>query len=197
MPEPEPSPAAGPPVSWAEPTSLVALRWGAYRSRLAGGLLLIVSGGFAIAGASASSPFAQALLGLGTAAHVTGWSVLPSAGWRRIWAMLASTVAMWFLLTGPGWLAILVLPYLGWLLVRRRPVASYATALFVLAAATMVARVFPEYAGMLAALGIVAAVMVVSALLARAVHVAQWRLRHGRPRGEPLRRGRKPSIRGV
>jgi hypothetical protein len=87
---------------------------------------------------------------------------------------------MWFLLTGPGWLWILLLPYLGWLLVRHRPIAAYPTAIFVLAAATMVARPFPEYSGMLPALGIVAAVMVASAWAARAVHFAQLRLRRGR-----------------
>ena len=168
------------PKRWSEPTSLIPLRWGSYRSRLIGGLLLIVAGGVAIAGGSASSPFAQFLLAAGTIAHVTGWSVLPSAGWRRLWALVPSTLAMWFLLTGPGWLWILLLPYLGWLLVRHRPIAAYPTAIFVLAGATMVARPFPEYSGMLPALGIVTAVMAVSAWVARAVHVAQSRLRRGR-----------------
>jgi len=184
MPEQPAPPAevAPHPRGWAEPTSLVPLRWGGYRSRVLGGLLLIVAGGLAIAGGSASSPFAQFLLAAGSAAHVVGWSVLPSAGWRRVWALIPSTLAMWFLLTGPGWLWILLLPYLGWLLVRHRPIAAYATAIFVLAAATMVAGPFPEYSGMLAALGIVAAVMVISAWVARAVHVAQSRLRRGRTR---------------
>jgi len=173
------------PRAWVEPTSVVPLRWGAYRTRLIGGLLLIVAGGIAIAGGSASSPFAQFLLAAGSAAHVIGWSVLPSAGWRRIWALIPSTLAMWFLLTGPGWLWILLLPYLGWLLVRHRPISAYPTAIFVLAAATMVARPFTEYSGMLPALGIVCAVMVISAWVARAVHVAQVRVRRRRPRLSP------------
>jgi hypothetical protein len=182
MPErPGPSSAAD-PHRWVEPTSTVPLRWGSYRSRLLGGLLLIVAGGVAIAGGSAASPFAQFLLAAGTAAHVTGWSVLPSAGWRRVWALIPSTLEMWFLLTGPGWLSLLLLPYLGWLLVRHRPISAYPTALFVLAAATMVAGPFVEYSGMLPALGIVTAVMVVSAWAARAVHVAQARVRRGRQR---------------
>jgi hypothetical protein len=63
----------------------------------------------------------------------------------------------------------------------------------------MVAGPFPEYSGMLPALGIVGGVMVGAALLARAVHVAQWRLAQGRlARGrlapERVRRGRKPSV---
>ncbi len=183
MPEPPYPPSTPAPPAWVEPTSLLPLRWGAYRSRLIGGLLLIVAGGVAIAGGSASSAFAQFLLAAGSAAHVAGWSVLPSAGWRRVWALIPSTLAMWFLLTGPGWLAILLLPYLGWLLVRHRPIAAYPTVLFVLAAATMVAGPFPEYSGMLPALAIVLLVIAVSAWVARAVHVAQARLRRGRNPG--------------
>jgi anti-sigma factor RsiW len=94
---------------------------------------------------------------------------------------------MWFLLTGPGWLWILVLPYCGWLLVRHRPVASYPTLTFVLAGAVIVARLFPSYSAMVPALGIMAAVIVLSALAARAVHLAQARTRR-------MRRGRKSSL---
>lgn len=161
------------------------LRWGGYRTRWLGGLLLIVAGGLAIAGGSALSPFANFLLAAGSVAHVTGWAILPSAGWRRVVAMAPSTLAMWFLLTGPGWLAILLLPFLGWLLVRHRPLAAYATAIFVLAAAVFAARAYgDEYSGMLPALGIVGGVLVASAWAARAVHAAQ----------AAVRRGRKPRI---
>ncbi len=185
---PEPAHTEGPaPFRWREPTSLLRLRWGRHRTRLLGGLLLIVAGGTAIAGGGATTPFAAALLYLGSIAHIVGWSVLPSAGWRRVWALIPSTFAMWFMLTGPGWLAILVLPYAGWLLVRHRPIASYPTILFVLAGAVIVARLFPSYASMLPALGIMAGVMMLSALAARAVHVAQARARR-------VRRGRKPSL---
>ena len=128
-------PAARSPFVWREPTAAIPLRWGAYRSRLIGGLWLIVAGGVAIAGGSAFSVFAQFLLSAGTVAHVLGWAVLPATGWRRVWAMWPSTLAMWFLLTGPRWVAILVLAYLGWLLVRHRPLAAYPTAVFVLAGA--------------------------------------------------------------
>jgi len=182
---PEKAAAADPaaPFRWREPTSRIPLRWGSYRTRLLGGLLLVVGGGVAVVGGGATSPFAAALLYAGSVAHILGWSVLPAAGWRRVWAFIPSTFAMWFMLTGPGWLAILVLPYVGWLLVRHRPIASYPTLTFVLAGAVIVARLFPSYASMLPALGIMAAVLALSALAARAVHVAQAR----------VRRGRKPS----
>lgn len=176
MPEPTPRPA----FRWQEPTSLLGLRWGRYRSRLTGGWFLIVAGGTAIAGGAASSPFANFLLYAGSIAHVTGWAVLPAAGWRRVLALVPSTLVMWALLAGPGWLAVLVLPYSGWLLVRHRPLASYPTVTFVLAAAVLVAQTFPSYSAMLPALGIMAVTMLLSALAGRAVHVAQARVRHGR-----------------
>jgi hypothetical protein len=175
----------GAPFRWREPTSELPLRWGAYRTRWLGGLFLIVAGGLAIAGGSAASGFANFLLAAGSVTHVTGWAILPSTGWRRVVAMAPSTLAMWFLLTGPGWLAILLLPYLGWLLVRHRPVAGYPTAILVLAAAVFTARVYgEEYSGMLPALGIVGAVMLASAWAARVVHATLT----------PVRRGRKPRI---
>ncbi len=168
---------------WREPTSRIPLRWGGYRTRMLGGLLLVVGGGAAIAGGGATSPFAAALLYLGSVAHVIGWSVLPSAGWRRVWALIPSTLSMWLLLVGPAWLWVLVLPYTGWLLVRHRPLASYPTVLFVLAAAVFTARVLPpSYSSMLLGVGIMAAFLVLSALAARAVHVAQDRVRRGRKR---------------
>lgn len=177
-------PEVAAPLRWREPTSLVRLRWGGYRSRSLGGLLLVVAGGVAVAGGGATSPFASALLFLGSVTHVAGWAVLPSAGWRRVWALIPSTVTMWVLLAGPTALWVLVLPYLGWLLVRHRPVASYPTVTFVLAGAVIIARILPPaYSSMLTGLGLEGAVIVVSALAARAVHIAQAR----------VRRGRKPS----
>ncbi|MGB3909204.1 MAG: hypothetical protein WBL06_01875 [Pseudolysinimonas sp.] len=170
------------PFRWREPTSTLRLRWGGYHTRMLGGLLLIVGGGLAVAGGAASSPFANFLLYAGSIAHITGWSVLPSAGWRRVWALVPSTAVMWALLAGPGWLWILVFPYLGWLLVRHRPIAAYPTLLFVIVGAVLVAPLFPSYDLMLPALGTMGAIMLLSALAARAVHVAQARSRDVRRR---------------
>jgi hypothetical protein len=175
------------PFRWREPTAALPLRWGGYRTRLLAGVLLIVGGGVAVAGGGVASPFATALLYLGSVAHISGWAVLPSAGWRRVWALIPSTAVMWALLAGPGWLWILVLPYVGWLLVRHRPVAAYPTLIFVIAGAVLVAPLFPSYSLMLPALGTMATFMVLSALAARAVHIAQARARRIRK----LRRERK------
>jgi hypothetical protein len=81
---------------------------------------------------------------------------------------------------------MLVVPYIGWLLVRHRPLASYPTVTFVLAGAVMIERLLPpSYSSMLPALGLEGAVIVVSALAGRAVHAAQTRVRRGRKPRDP------------
>ncbi len=149
-----------------EPTALLPLRWGGYRERYLGGLCLIVGGGVAIAG---SDTFALWLLWIGTIAHIAGWCILPSAGWRRLVVVLPSTISMWLLLPGPRYLVVLVIPYLGWLLVRHRPALAYPTAIFVLAGAILLGQVFSEYRDMLEVLAIAFVIMVASAWVARAV----------------------------
>ena len=37
----------------------------------------------------------------GTVAHVAGWCILPSVGWRRVVVVVPSTISMWLLLPGP------------------------------------------------------------------------------------------------
>ncbi|HWH98274.1 MAG TPA: hypothetical protein VNS80_07885 [Pseudolysinimonas sp.] len=180
-------PEAPEPFRWREPTAALRLRWGGYPTRMLGGVLLIVGGGLAVAGGGVASPFANALLYAGSVAHIAGWAVLPSAGWRRVWALIPSTAVMWALLAGPGWLWILVFPYLGWLLVRHRALASYPTLLFVIVGSVLVARLFPSYSLMVPALGTMAALMVLSALAARALHVAQARMRSVRRARRQLR----------
>ena len=147
-------------------TTALPLRWGTAGSRTVEGGILIVSGAVAIAG---SDTYVLLLLLAGLLAHVAGWSVMPADGWRRVVAVVISTPAVLLLLTGPRFIGVLVLPYIGWLLVRHRPLRSYPTVIFVLAGAVIVARLFPDYSGMLPALGIEFAVIVASALAARAV----------------------------
>jgi len=142
------------------------LRWGAAPTRAIGGSILIVSGATAIAGWDGFVPL---LMLAGVLAHVAGWSVMPADGWRRVAAAVISTPAVLALLTGPRFIAVLVLPYIGWLLVRHRPLRSYPTVTFVLAGAVIVPRLFPDYEGMLPALAIEFGVIVASAWAARAV----------------------------
>ncbi len=149
-----------------EPTALLPLRWGHAAERSAAGLLLIVAGAVTIAGANA---FAFWVLLPGTLAHVAGWCIQPSDGWRRVVAAILSTPAAWLLLTGPHFIGVLVLPYLGWLLVRHRPVRSYVTVIFPIAGAVLLGSAVTDYSGMLAALAIEGGVLVASAWAARLI----------------------------
>jgi hypothetical protein len=176
------------PDRWREPTSRLSLRWGSWAGRSWGGLTLIVGGGAAIAGTTASTAW---LAAAGILAHTVGWSVMPASGWRRIAVILPSTFAMAALLSGPSYLAVLVIPFLAWLLVRHRPLRVWPMAAFVLAAGLVLARVTPEYSGMLPALGVAAGILVGAAWAARAVHAATTR--PVRPRRTLRRGGRIPS----
>ena len=163
--------------AWREPTSLLALRWGTWQGRSWGGLALILGGGAAIAGSSAANAVTPFLAVVGTFVHVIGWSVLPSRGWRRVVAILPSTFAMFTLLAGPTYLTVLVLPFLGWLLVRHRPPRVIPMAAFVIATGVVLARIYPGYDGMLTAASVALFVVVGSAWAARAVHASTSRPR--------------------
>jgi hypothetical protein len=150
-------------------TTTRPLRWGGASTRAMGGGILIVAGAVAVAGGGGTTNYALWSLVMGVLVHVAGWSVMPADGWRRVVAVLVSTPAVFLLLTGPRFIGVLVLPYIGWMLVRHRPARSYPTVIFVLAGAVIVARVFPDYDGMLPALAIEFLVIVGSAWAARAV----------------------------
>lgn len=173
---------AGSAPRWREPTSLLPLRWGTWAGRSWGGLWLIVGGGVAIAGSSAATTFTLLLAAMGTAAHVIGWCVLPSRGWRRIVAIVPSTFAMLALLPGPGYLTVLVVPLLAWLIVRSRPLRVFPMAAFVVATGIVLARIFPEYDGMLTASAVALFVVLGAGWAARAVHAASSRARRPRSR---------------
>jgi hypothetical protein len=160
----------------------VPLRWGSWAGRSWGGLWLIIGGGAAIAGSSAANTFTLLLAGMGVTAHAIGWSVLPTRGWRRVVVVLPSTFAMVALLPGPTYLTLLVIPLVCWMLVRHRPLRSFPMAAFPVATGVVLARVFPEYSGMLVAALVALSVVVGSAWAARWVHAAGTR-----PRRTPRR----------
>ncbi|TPW71793.1 hypothetical protein [Schumannella sp. 10F1B-5-1] len=152
---------------FVEPTRLLPLRWGGYRSRLSGGILLIAAGGIAIAG---SNTFQLLLLLAGTSAHVLGWAIIPSDGWRRVVAALPSTLGFWIALSGPKYLEVLLLPFAAWLLVRHRPAVAWLTIAVLGAVAVAVSLQVTDYQWMLPAGGVMGAAFVGSAYLARGIH---------------------------
>lgn len=150
--------------NWQEPTRSLPLTWGRYEDRYAWGLILIVAGAM---GLQASNTWANLFLLQGATAYAIGWSIMPSRGWRRILIVAPATGQLWLLLTGPLSVWTLVVPYLGWLLVRHRPARSYITVIFPIASSVILPNFFVEYTGMLPALVISFAVLVASAWLAR------------------------------
>ena len=108
-------------------TTTRPLRWGGANARAIGGGILIVSGAVAVAGGGGTTNYALLSLLVGLLVHVAGWSVMPADGWRRVVAVVISVPAVFLLLTGPRFIGVLVLPYIGWMLVRHRPARSYPT----------------------------------------------------------------------
>jgi len=143
------------------PDHALPLRWGRRVDRAGMGAVLVVAGGVAVAG---SNVYALPLAALGILAHLAGWVLLPAAGWRRIVAASVSTPAVVLLLAGPRYLGVLVACYLVWMLARHRPPRAWITALFP-AAGAVVATTLHDVA-MLPALGVMAAILIVSAWIA-------------------------------
>jgi hypothetical protein len=172
--------------AWREPTRRIPLRWGTWTGRSWGGLWLILGGGAAVAGSSAANPFTVFLAGAGLTAHVVGWAILPSKGWRRVIVILPSAFAVTSLVAGPGYLVLLLFPLLGWLLVRHRPLRVWPMAAFVAATGIVLRQLFPEYTGMLTALGVELFVVVGAAWASRAVHAASSRPRRTLRRSDTI-----------
>lgn len=163
--------------AWREPTRRIRLRFGSWAGRSWGGLTLILGGGVAIAGASAANAYTLFLGAAGVVAHVLGWALLPATGWRRVVVIVPSLIAMASLVAGPAYLTMLVVPLLGWYLVRARPLRVWPMAVFVIAAGVVLRQLFPGYTGMVPASAVELFVVVGAAWAARAVHAASARPR--------------------
>ncbi|MGN6502257.1 MAG: hypothetical protein ACTHKX_05035 [Pseudolysinimonas sp.] len=172
--------------AWREPTRRIRLRFGTWTSRSWAGLTLIIGGGTAIAGASAANAYTLFLAACGVAAHLLGWALLPAAGWRRVVVIVPSLIAMASLVAGPAYLTMLVVPLLGWYLVRSRPLRVWPMAAFVIATGVVLRQLFPEYSGMLAASAVAVFVVIGAAWAARAVHAASARPRRTFRRSERI-----------
>jgi hypothetical protein len=149
---------------WREPTADIPLRWGGYRARYLAALALILTGGLL---AQATSAYATYLLAAGLAAHLLGWWILPSRGWRRLWASLLSAFVLVLLLTGGPSSAALVIPLAGWLFARQRPARSYIVLVAPVAAGIVLGQAFPQYGFGAIVIAVAGAVTVGSAWLAR------------------------------
>lgn len=160
------SPARNDPEGdgWREPAARIPLRWGGYLGRYLAALTLILAGGLLV---QATSAYATYLLVIGLAAHLLGWWILPSRGWRRLWASLLSAFVLVLLLTGGPSSAALVIPLAGWLFARERPARSYIVLVAPVAAGIVLGQAFPQYGYGAIVTAIAGVVLVGSAWLAR------------------------------
>jgi hypothetical protein len=151
---------------WREPTSLLPLRWGGYRSRYVAALVLVLAGALLV---QATSVYTDYLLPIGLAAHITGWLILPARGLRRLAAALPSALMVGALLFGSVACVLLVGPLALWFYLRQRPAASYLTTLLPLISGLALAQLYPQYGdgGIVVAVSLI--VIAGSAWLARSI----------------------------
>lgn len=110
---------------WVEPTSLLPLRWGRYRPRLLTGLALITLG---VASVQITTTYSLQFLALGCLLQAVGWTIMPSAGWRRMTVFVPAILASCLLLGGGGFAGSLAIILAAWLLVRHRPPLMFTLA---------------------------------------------------------------------
>lgn len=113
---------ADPTRPWAEPTSLLPLRWGRYRPRVVAGMSMIIIG---VASVLVTTAYSLQFLALGCLLQAVGWTVMPSAGWRRVTVVVPAVAGSCLLLGGGGFIGAFGILLAAWLLVRHRPLAAY------------------------------------------------------------------------
>jgi hypothetical protein len=128
--------------AWIEPSSRLPLRWGRYRVRLFAGLAMIfVGSGLILITTAYSLPF----LLIGSILQPAGWAVLPSTIGRRVAVVLPVLGFTWLMLGGSGFAWCYAVPLAAWLLVRLRPLPSYAVLALPIAASLLLVRVVTTY----------------------------------------------------
>ncbi|MHC5797642.1 hypothetical protein ACVXZ4_15950 [Lacisediminihabitans sp. FW035] len=152
--------------SWREPTSLLELRWGRYRPRYVGAIVLILAGALVL---QAGSAYADYLILIGFVSHIAGWAILPARGGPRAAVAVPSALLVGSLLLGSVAAVLLVGPLAFWLMVRQRPARSYLATLLPLVSGLALARLYPQYGDGAIVVAVSLVVIVASAWLARAV----------------------------
>jgi hypothetical protein len=153
-------------IGWREPTSLLELRWGRYRPRYIGAIVLILAGALVL---QAGSAYADYLIAIGFVSHVAGWAILPARGARRAAVAVPSALLVGSLLLGSVAAVLLVGPLAFWLLLRERPGRSYLATLIPLASGLVLAKLYPQYGDGAIVVAVSLVVIVASAWLARAL----------------------------
>ncbi|UAJ78682.1 hypothetical protein IT072_15785 [Leifsonia sp. ZF2019] len=122
--------SAPPTDRWREPASLLPLRWGSYRPRLAVALAMLVVGSACVL---ATTAYSLPLLLVGSLLQPAAWAVVPSTIGRRVAVALPVLGFTWLMLGGSSFAWCYAVTLAAWLLVRLRPLVSFAVLLLPLA----------------------------------------------------------------
>lgn len=136
-----------------------------------------------VASVLVTTAYSLQFLALGCLLQAVGWTVLPSAGWRRITVLVPAVACSCLLLGGGGFTGSFGVILAAWLLVRHRPLPAYIVVvppvlLAVGLSGVLFEDVAIDYQYAWIALVIAAAVAVGCAWVARAIAV---RLQAARP----------------
>lgn len=153
-------------IGWREPASMLELRWGRYRPRYIGALVLILAGALVL---QAGSAYADYLIAIGFVSHIAGWAILPARGSRRAAVAVPSALLVGSLLLGSVAAVLLVVPLAFWLMVRQRPARSYLATLLPLVSGLVLAQLYPQYGDGAIVVAVSLVVIVASTWIARAI----------------------------
>jgi len=158
---------------WTEPASRLPLRWGAYRPRLAIGLAMLVIGTACVLG---TTTYSLTLLLIGSLLQPAGWAVLPSTIGRRVAVPLPVLGFTWLMLGGSGFAWCYAVVLAAWLLVRLRPLPSFAVLLLPAAWSALLPLFVHDYEHGWITIATSTAVIVGSAWLAKwiAIRLDSW-----------------------
>ena len=154
-----------------EPALAIPLRFGTYRARYSLAIGLLVAGGILL---QFSSAYTLGFALAGAAATVAGWIIVPAPGWRRALVAGPSLFGVVALIGGAQSGGLLALTLGGWLIVRMRPLVSFVVLVAPVAAAYGLAQLFPQYGYGALVGGVLGAVLVGSAWLARMIAAAPF-----------------------
>jgi len=162
-PAPRVSPEA--PGGWREPTRALDLHWGGYRGRWIAGLAMIVVGTACVLVTTAYSlPFLLA----GSILQPAGWAVMPSTIGRRVAVVVPVLGFTWLMLGGSGFAWCYAIMLAAWLLVRIRPLPTFAVLLLPIAASLVLPLFVTTYGQGWITILVMSVIVVGSAWLARA-----------------------------
>jgi hypothetical protein len=185
VPDPDGLPARAPTTSetaqearghrhvWHEPARDLGLHWGTYRGRWIAGLAMIVVGTACILVTTAYNlPF----LLVGSLMQPVGWAVLPSTIGRRVAVVVPVLGFTWLMLGGSGFAWCYTIMLTAWLLVRLRPLPTFAVLVLPIASSLVLPRFVTTYEQGWITILVSTVVIVASAWLARwgAIALDSW-----------------------